>query len=334
MLNVDIIRKKYDYIVVWGCGKIFEQKYHKEYKIDYLVDSSEKKIGTYFDGLQVISPWELKDKKLQNVAVIIYTQFWESVIESMQQLEIEMDVYLACMLDMQFLDNYVKHAYKRSFALFGEDAVVKGIADRYNIAIKHYMDIGANHPFYGNATALFYMEGASGVLVEPNPKYAEVLKLHRPFDTIYNVGIAGKENNGLEQPYYMVEGLDTRNTFSKTVAQKYIDDGFKVTTMQMQLMSLDALIELYGKKVNYISIDVEGLEWEILKDFNFEKYDIEIFNIEKGNQNVKELLLKKGYRLVAETLSDWIFVKADLISEERVLQTIKSNFMKNGEMNK
>ena len=82
--------------------------------------------------------------------------------------------------------------------------------------------------------------------------------------------------------------------------------------------------EEYGEKVNYISIDTEGLEWEILKEFNFEKYDVEIFNIEKSGDNVKNLLIEKNYKLVMQTISNWIFVKNGLVDEERVLNRVIS----------
>lgn len=121
----------------------------------------------------------------------------------------------------------------------------------------------------------------------------------------------------------MVEGLNSRNTFSEKVADEYVRKGFPVVTRKIKLMSLNALLESFGEVIDYISIDVEGLEYEILKNFDFEKYGVSFFNIEKGDLRVKDLLLSNGYKLVSETISNWIFTINGLVDEERVLQNIR-----------
>lgn len=128
--------------------------------------------------------------------------------------------------------------------------------------------------------------------------------------------MADKNDNNTELKYYDIEGLDTRNTFSKDIAEHYMKAGFAVKTNTVKLITLEKLIEEYGEKINYINIDIEGLEYDILKNFNFSKYQIEIFNIEKGDARVKTLMLLHNYELVSETLSNWIFIKKGLIEKE------------------
>lgn len=128
--------------------------------------------------------------------------------------------------------------------------------------------------------------------------------------------MADKNDNNTELKYYDIEGLDTRNTFSKDIAEHYMKAGFAVKTNTVKLITLEKLIEEYGEKINYINIDIEGLEYDILKNFNFSKYQIEIFNIEKGDARVKTLMLLHNYELVSEILSNWIFIKKGLIEKE------------------
>lgn len=128
--------------------------------------------------------------------------------------------------------------------------------------------------------------------------------------------MADKNDNNTELKYYDIEGLDTRNTFSKDIAEHYVKAGFAVKTNTVKLITLEKLIEEYGEKINYINIDIEGLEYDILKNFNFSKYQIEIFNIEKGDARVKTLMLLHNYELVSEILSNWIFIKKGLIEKE------------------
>ena len=70
-------------------------------------------------------------------------------------------------------------------------------------------------------------------------------------------------------------------------------------------------------KINYISIDTEGTEYEILKSIDLKKYDIKIFTIEHNYSTNRDLiykyLTKFGYVRVLESFSDfddW-YVKSD-----------------------
>ena len=58
-----------------------------------------------------------------------------------------------------------------------------------------------------------------------------------------------------------------------------------------------------------MSIDTEGSEYDILKDFNFEKYTFKIITVEhnftKNREKIKNLLESKGYVRVYEKFSKW-----------------------------
>ena len=79
-------------------------------------------------------------------------------------------------------------------------------------------------------------------------------------------------------------------------------------------MKLSYLFEKFKlKDVDYISIDTEGNEYEILKNFNFDRYKVRIFTIEHNfNKNkrykIKKLLKNNGYKNVLRFIShmdDW-----------------------------
>ena len=72
-------------------------------------------------------------------------------------------------------------------------------------------------------------------------------------------------------------------------------------------------------KIDYLSIDTEGSEYDILKDFNFEKYDISIITCEHNFTNSREdiysLLTSNGYERKytgASKFDDWYVKKTDL----------------------
>jgi FkbM family methyltransferase len=69
----------------------------------------------------------------------------------------------------------------------------------------------------------------------------------------------------------------------------------------VETISLNDLLKQYNapNKIDYISIDTEGSEFEILKNFDFNKYDVEAFTIEHNGANFRNdiitLLNYKGY---------------------------------------
>jgi hypothetical protein len=77
---------------------------------------------------------------------------------------------------------------------------------------------------------------------------------------------------------------------------------------------LNDLLELYSAPtdIDYISLDTEGSEYNILKTFNFSKYNVKCFTIEYGNeenrQQIFELLSINGYTKVDDEYTgqeDW-----------------------------
>lgn len=49
------------------------------------------------------------------------------------------------------------------------------------------------------------------------------------------------------------------------------------------------------KVIDYMSLDVEGSEFDVMKDFPFEEYTIRLMTIERPSKELKNLLQSKGY---------------------------------------
>ena len=96
--------------------------------------------------------------------------------------------------------------------------------------------------------------------------------------------------------------------------------------------SLNKIIEespFKDKKINLLTIDVEGHEFDILKSFNFSKYKVNLIAVELLDKNIDvleickqnidsvlksdlyNLLTKNNYKLVNWIHSDLIFVRDD-----------------------
>ena len=74
------------------------------------------------------------------------------------------------------------------------------------------------------------------------------------------------------------------------------------------------MLETYQapKTIDYLSIDTEGSEYEILKAFDFDKYKFRVITCEHNftpmRENIYNLLISKGYERKSTNISrvdDW-----------------------------
>ncbi len=88
----------------------------------------------------------------------------------------------------------------------------------------------------------------------------------------------------------------------------------KGTTYEVETISLNDLLEKYKapKEIDYLSVDTEGSEFEILQNFDFNKYNIKIITCEHNFTSLRSkifnLLTQKGYKRFHKDLSrhdDW-----------------------------
>ena len=215
---------------------------------------------------------------------------------------------------------------KYSYAQFGEDIIIDAL---FSIGLQKstisYLDIGANSPVVGSNTYSFYLKKCKGVCVEPDVQLYEKIVAKRPNDTVLNIAVG--INNQKEGVFYRFpEPYTGWNTFSKEEAlQKQNQTGIKFNDDKViSFINVNDLIEKYFDTCpDFISIDVEGLDIEIIKSLNFEKFKPAVFCVEtmefnnlklgRKNEEVKNYLAEKGYIVYADTYINTIFVKKDLL---------------------
>lgn len=208
--------------------------------------------------------------------------------------------------------------YKCSYSQCGEDMIIDFILNLMKIENPTYLDIGANEPKRLNNTYFFYeRRNGRGVLIEPNPSLAETLKKQRPLDIHYNCGI-GFNNIEEEADYYVMEWHEF-NTFSKEIAyetqENYKGRNDIKRTIKLKLIGINQLLEKhFSKGLDLLSIDVEGLDLDILKSVDFSICTPKIICVETkvaSNQNASDIsnyLISVGYKLFSQTPINGIFV--------------------------
>jgi FkbM family methyltransferase len=96
----------------------------------------------------------------------------------------------------------------------------------------------------------------------------------------------------------------------KIWAKEYGD----VEVIKVKTITFDELMEKHPdiKEIDFMSIDVEGHEMEILKTIDFEKYKFNFITIEKSDpEKIKEYMKKNRYKLFMELGADIMFVRED-----------------------
>lgn len=159
----------------------------------------------------------------------------------------------------------------------------------------YFLELGSADGLYINNTYILEKNyGWSGICVEANPSSFEQLKFNRNC-TCLNICVDEKPG----EVDFVFDGLmggildtDTDNFLRKNDLSKKTK---KITTMTL----LDVLKEYEAPKViDYFSLDVEGAETRILKNFPFEKYIFLSLTIERPSKELQNILNDNGYLLV------------------------------------
>lgn len=319
--DINKIKEDYDHIIGWGTGPIFKMNYRKDgYPIDFLIDGSGKNIGNICNGLRVEEPEILRNlngKKL----VVIFAIYEKEILEQIDQYDdSDIDTIIYSLLDIT-LPNGCRIPEINGKSC--EDLLLISLIRQLNLEKISFIEIGVCHPVIRNNTYMIYEnysyneEIYNGVLVEANPICWSLIEDYRPHDRLVKNGVVPSKKSAGDLTFYMFPHLLGHSTFSKEIAE-----GLKRTEecceMTIPVTTIDRLIADYfdGEAVDILGIDAEGLDYEILNDWDSEKYPFKIIVSEAGinedNSAMEDAMKKKGYLIYARTLENIIWVRKDI----------------------
>ncbi len=119
------------------------------------------------------------------------------------------------------------------------------------------------------------------------------------------------------------------NTFSPTLAKAYQQNSTLLDTIQIQVQSLEQILDSALPKnthIDFLSIDVEGLDREVLESNNWDKYQPKVILIESPEKSLESLvqnpiyqfLKALDYELYAKTMRTLIFKKSINTTSDRL----------------
>jgi len=152
--------------------------------------------------------------------------------------------------------------------------------------------------------------GWSGICIEPNPKFYQQLKINRSC-RVSDQCISGESGKKVEYIFADAYGGDMRYAKDDMHSDKrnaYLLEQCVATLMTISLH--DFLIQYQApKKIDFLSIDTEGSEYEILSCFPFDKWDIQLLTVEHNyterRKDIRKLLEGHGYRCHEVKFDDW-----------------------------
>jgi len=188
-----------------------------------------------------------------------------------------------------------------------------------------YIDVGCHQPFLNNNTYPLYKRGWSGINIDLDFNTIDMFNFFRKRDLNIQAAISDVEH---ETDLFFFHNRSAVNTLSK-------QSGLKAKEIKkVKTKTLNSIIELSkfkDEKIDYISIDVEGFELNVLKGFDINKYKPDLVIIEFIDIKIKEFYFQNidnilnseiyhhmdnhDYKLINWVHDDLVFVPKDLIQK-------------------
>lgn len=174
-----------------------------------------------------------------------------------------------------------------------------------------FVEFGATDGVLLSNTWLLEKEfGWKGICAEPNPKFFAQLQKNRQCQVSYEY--IGRET-GKTVEFILADVYGGSEEFANDDHHKAKRDAYvaagQVATFTS--ISLDDFLEKHQapRVIDYVSVDTEGSEYDLLSSFPFEKWDVRLFTIEHNytgqREKIRQLLEAHGYTRTEQQWDDW-----------------------------
>jgi len=164
-----------------------------------------------------------------------------------------------------------------------------------------YVDVGGYDPDNDSVTKLFYLKGWKGINIEPQPAQYKKFVTRRPRDININAAIGDKPGL-LKLRVYGSAGL---STLSNELKEQYITSSEATTKefkdIEVKVVPLKDIFKKHKVSViDFMKVDVEGFEMEVLRSNDWKHYRPQVLCIEAGvtHADARSFLKERKYKHV------------------------------------
>lgn len=214
--------------------------------------------------------------------------------------------------------NFIGNKYScRSYSQDGEDMVLNAFFKEKGKYKGFYVDVGAHHPFRFSNTAYFYKKGWHGINIDATPTLMDAFKKFRKRDINIHAAI-GLSKDPLK---FFIFNEPALNSFDEELAQQRNKGEYKIIkTIFIQPVILSEVLDQYvrpGQKIDFLTVDAEGVDLEVLRSNNWDKYSPDYLLVEDDHFEVYHksetatFLNTLQYKFIAKTRRTCIYQKVE-----------------------
>ncbi|MDI9313227.1 MAG: FkbM family methyltransferase [Hydrotalea sp.] len=202
-----------------------------------------------------------------------------------------------------------------SWSQEGEDLI---IADRIfsNRTKGFYINIGCHHPFRFSNTYSLYKKGFHGINIDIDNRSIALCKKYLPKDKSLLTFIGGDSTPQVIEFTFFEDGA--LNTADPERIDKLEKLGFKkLYKRKRKKTHINELLRKHHvKEIDFLNIDIEGLDKDVIMSLDFTKWRPLVVAIETGFKNkdnsVKDFLEAKNYHLISKLYNSEIYCDINL----------------------
>ena len=192
---------------------------------------------------------------------------------------------------------YIRHkGYKKkaSYSQWGEDHFIEDFFKNKKTGI--YLDVGCFHPFKYSNTCSLFNKGWKGINIDANPTSIDLFNIARPKDINLCTAIDDKKTEFkfyFDHPFSPVNTLDKQSyeNFKNSYYRQWKKKSFEGDVVKIvKSKTVDEILEISKpfSKIDFLNIDIEGMDFTVLKQLVPKKINPKLISIEThSTENTK-----------------------------------------------
>lgn len=213
--------------------------------------------------------------------------------------------------------NFVRYKLGgKTYSQEGEDVILARLFEGQRLGF--YVDVGAHHPYRFSNTYFFYSKKWHGINIDAMPGSMRIFNRFRKRDINLEVGILSNKDR---IPFYIFDEPALNGFWPSRKIALETNPGYQIIDeARIQTCPLKEILEEYlpsGQDIDFLSIDAEGRDYEVVLSNDWERFRPKVVLIEVFGKDLSELmaapvclfLIEKNYIPYSKTFNSVFFLE-------------------------